>query len=254
MVKIENTFRDERRPLLAGNWKMNGIRANLGELAAIDRAAGAIPGADVLLCVPFPLLCAAAAKAQHAAIGAQDCHAEAHGAFTGGVSAEMLLDAGAQWVLVGHSECRHALRLGDDDVARKLAAALPSLRPILCVGERKRGSAEAAAHAVAAQLLECLPVACDPARLTVAYEPVWAIGAGETPGIVHITQVHAALRAALEHRFGRAGARVRILYGGSVTRSNAGAIAAVEHVDGLLVGGASLKAETFVPILEQFAR
>lgn len=234
-----------RRRVLAGNWKMHGIRARLDEVEAIDAAAA---GLELVLCLPAPLIPVAAAHVWHLAIGAQDCHAAPEGPHTGGISATMLADAGATWVIIGHSECR-ADGATDEEVAAKLAAAAPHLRPILCVGEYRRGEG---AGAVERQLAASLPADMAADALAVAYEPVWAIGTGLTPAPEEIAAMHVRLRAVLAARLGDRAASVPILYGGSVSAGNAGAILAQEEVDGLLVGGASLRAETFLPIIGQF--
>jgi len=233
-----------RRPLIVGNWKMHGSREKLCDVAAIDAAAR---GIDCILCLPATLIPLAAARVRHMMIGAQDCHAAAGGPYTGGVSAAMLADAGATWVIVGHSECR-ASGVTDRDVAAKFAAATPYLRPILCVGEdRKEGHAQT----VRRQLEMSLPKEVAVEALTVAYEPVWAIGTDMTPSPEEIAHVHAALHATLAARFGPAGRDVPILYGGSVSAGNAEAILAQGEVAGLLVGRASLTIDSFLPILQQ---
>lgn len=237
------------RRLLVGNWKMHGTRADLAELRAIELAARSA-GLDTVLCPPSSLIAAAGAHVSYVAIGAQDCHAAPHGPHTGCISAAMLADAGARWVILGHSEVRTATRADDVAIAAKLSAAQALLRPILCVGEAERGDSTTI---VAGQLLASLPADADPACLVVAYEPVWAIGSGQTPALSEIAGAHAALRMALIDRFGAVGADISILYGGSVGPANAGAIVDTQGVDGLLVGGASLRAATFVPIIEAMA-
>jgi triosephosphate isomerase len=236
----------KRRPLLAGNWKMHGMRAHLCEVEAIDEAARDL---EVVLCLPATLIPVAAARVRHVAVGAQDCHVADKGPYTGQLSAAMLADGGARWVLIGHSECRAAGQ-APREVAAKLAASAAHLRPILCVGEVERHHG---CGTIVEQLLASLPAEAEAARLTVAYEPVWAIGTGVTPTPEEIDAVHARLRTTLADRFGESGANVRLLYGGSVTSDNAGGILRQEHVDGLLVGGASLFASRFLPIIEQFA-
>lgn len=225
---------------------MHGLRAQLREVETIDDASR---GVEVVLCLPATLLAAAAARVRHAAVGAQDCHPAPAGAHTGSLSVPMLIDAGASWVLAGHSERRLAGQTDQDVAARIAAAAAGRMHAILCVGENRRADAR---ETVTAQLLASLPVEIDAARLTVAYEPVWAIGTGATPTVTEIESVHARIREALCHRFGDRGERIRLLYGGSVNGANAGPIGASPHVDGLLVGGASLAAATFIPILESF--
>ena len=238
------------RKLVAGNWKMNGSAANIAEIV---RIASAVPsGVDCALCVPATLIERAARAVPGFAIGAQDVHAEAQGAFTGDVSAALLHDAGASIVIVGHSERRDAHREDDMLVRAKAMAALAAgLRVILCVGEslgvREAGDAIAT---VSAQLDASLPPSPVEA---VAYEPIWAIGTGRIPSLDDIAAMHAALRGRLIAAYGDAGLGVRLLYGGSVKPGNAAAIFAVADVDGALVGGASLTAADFLPIVEAAA-
>jgi triosephosphate isomerase len=240
------------RKLIAGNWKMNGVAADLSEAQAIAAASIALTGADCALCVPATLIERAARAVPGFAVGGQDVHAAASGAHTGCISAAMLIDAGAKLTIVGHSERREAQGESDSDVRAKAEAALAAaLRVILCVGESD--SVRAAGDAVptvSAQLEASLPAALDdPAALAVAYEPIWAIGTGKVPTTSDIAEMHAALRERLVAAYGEAGKAVRILYGGSVKASNATEIFAVPDVDGALVGGASLKASDFVPIV-----
>jgi triosephosphate isomerase len=241
------------RQLIAGNWKMNGTRENLRELAALRVAlAAAPPRADVLICPPATLLSRALASiACEYELGGQDCHTQAAGAFTGDISAEMLKDAGASAVILGHSERRMIHNETDADVAAKVKAARRAgLAAIVCVGETQAqhdaGDAFAVCHD---QLAGSMPGDADPARLTIAYEPVWAIGTGRTPGAAEIAAMHAHLRHCLVSRFGDAGRGVRILYGGSVKPANAAEILGLDEVGGALVGGASLKAADFLAIL-----
>ncbi len=240
------------RKLVAGNWKMNGVGASLSEVTAISMAAETAATVDVALCVPATLITRAVAAAPGFTIGGQDVHAEAEGAHTGCISAAMLLDAGARLVIVGHSERREAQHESDADVRAKAEAALAAGLPvILCVGESDAvRSAGDAIPTVSAQLDASLPVQPVDA---VAYEPIWAIGTGKVPSTADIAEMHAALRARLVAAYGEAGRGVRILYGGSVKGSNAAEIFAVPDVDGALVGGASLKAPDFVPIVEKAA-
>lgn len=241
-----------RRKLVVGNWKMNGLAADLGEARAIGIGALGSEGSgvDVALCLPATLIERAAKALPGLAIGAQDVHRAASGAHTGDVSAEMLVDAGARLTIVGHSERRAGHGETDADVRAKAEAAVAAgLDVILCVGEsldvREAGQAIAT---VSKQLADSLPASSP--RLTVAYEPIWAIGTGKVPSVGDIAAMHAALRARLVESFGADGAGVRILYGGSVKASNAGEIFAIADVDGALVGGASLKAADFLPIVE----
>jgi triosephosphate isomerase len=240
-----------RRPLIAGNWKMNGRIASLAELDKVIAGAGSA-AADLLVCPPATLIAAFAARAAGTlvAIGAQDCHAEPAGAYTGDISAEMLRDAGAQAVIVGHSE-RRALHNETDAVvrAKALAARRAGLSAIVCVGEsadeRRTGKTLAV---VGRQLDGSLPDGATAANLTIAYEPVWAIGSGLTPTPDDVAEVHGHIRARLIDRFGQDGEGMRILYGGSVKPANARELMGVANVDGALVGGASLKAEEFLAI------
>ncbi len=245
-----------RRKLIAGNWKMNGSRAALGELAAIAEAARQAGGVDVAICPPFTLIAAAVARSGGLAVGAQDCHFEESGAHTGSVSAPMLVEAGARLVIVGHSERRPEQSESDSLVRAKAEAALAhKLQAIICVGESEaeRDSGRALER-VSAQLEGSIPDLRQEAELVVAYEPIWAIGTGRVAGAADVREMHAAIRTALIDRFGDAGGRVRILYGGSVNGANAAELFALDNVDGALVGGASLTAPRFVPIVEAAAR
>ena len=236
------------KKLVAGNWKMNGTAADLAEARAI--AAGVGEGVDAALCLPATLIERAGRALPGFAIGGQDVRAEKAGAFTGDISAQMLVDAGARLTIVGHSERRAGHGERDADVKAKAEAAVSAgLDVILCVGESLEvREAGAAIATVAAQLADSLPDSA--ARLTVAYEPIWAIGTGKVPSVDDIAAMHQALRARLVESFGDAGAAVRILYGGSVKASNAAEIFAIADVDGALVGGASLKAADFLPIVD----
>ena len=241
-----------RGKLVAGNWKMHGVSADLGEVTAISIVAEAAK-VDVALCLPATLIERAVRAAPGFAIGGQDVHPAGKGAHTGCISAAMLLDAGARLTLAGHSERREAQGETDADVKAKAEAALAAgLNVILCVGESDAvREAGRAVGTVSAQLDASLPGSIDePDRLSVAYEPIWAIGTGNVPSIADIGEMHAALRGRLKAAFGAAGDGVRILYGGSVKPSNAAEIFAVADVDGALVGGASLKAVDFLPIVE----
>ncbi|MDX3900331.1 MAG: triose-phosphate isomerase [Sphingobium sp.] len=240
-----------RRKLVVGNWKMNGLRAQLGQVEAIGALASAHPAAEVGLCVPATLIGAAHAVKGGAFIGAQDCHMKESGAHTGCLSAVMLAEAGASWTIVGHSERREDQGESDADVAAKaLAARAAGLKVILCVGEsldvRDAGNAEAV---VSAQLLASLPQGAAADWLSIAYEPIWAIGTGRIPTMEQVAAMHGALRAALEGRIGAEAAAMRILYGGSMNGDNAAELMAVSDVDGGLVGGASLTAEKFAGVI-----
>ena len=244
---------EKRRPLIAGNWKMNGLKASLNELVAIGQGAGeVVEKADLLICPPATLMfsAAAAANGSKVAIGAQDCHPKASGAHTGDISAEMLADAGATAVIVGHSERRTDHHESDELVRRKAEAAWRAgLVAIVCVGEtRDERDAGRALDVIGAQLAGSLPDGVAATNTVVAYEPVWAIGTGLTPTVKDIQEVHGFIRAKLQDRFSGEGAKVRILYGGSVKPSNAAELMAVANVDGALVGGASLKATDFLAI------
>lgn len=240
------------RPFIVGNWKMNGVRATLAEARAIDRGAARHPGVRVGIAPPFTLISAMTEAVSDTMIGGQDCHAEVSGAFTGDVAAAMLADAGAGFVIVGHSERRTLHGEQDAAVLAKAEAALAAgLEVIVCVGETEaQRDAGAAESVVTAQLAGSLPTGDEAAaRLTVAYEPVWAIGTGRVPSTTDVATMHAAIRAQLLMQFGDAGAELAILYGGSVNAGNASELLAVADVGGALVGGASLSAETFLAIV-----
>ena len=248
---------ETRRPLVAGNWKMNGLRSALCELVEIARGAARIRDADIMVCPPATLIAefAAAARDTTVRIGAQDCHCEPAGAFTGDLSAEMLKDAGASAVIVGHSERRIHHKETDAKVrAKALAARRAGLLAIVCVGEtrtqREGGSALAV---VGAQLDGSLPDGTDADAVIVAYEPVWAIGSGLTPTPSDIAEMHGFIRRRLSSRFGQAMEQARVLYGGSVKASNAGELMSISDVDGALVGGASLNAREFLAIAGVYA-
>jgi triosephosphate isomerase len=242
------------RPLIAGNWKMNGTFVALDEVRALAAALEEAPArCEVALCPPATLvrLMADLAAGCGILVGGQDCRAEAGGAFTGDISAEMLADAGAELVILGHSERRAGHGETDAVVAAKVEGALRAgLRPIVCVGETlEEREAGWAIGVVTGQVEDSLPEALAGKAFAVAYEPVWAIGSGLTPTIAQIEEVHGAIRGVLVRRFGEAGARVPILYGGSVKPANAAEILAAAEVGGALVGGASLKAADFLPII-----
>jgi len=240
-----------RRKLIAGNWKMNGSRAQLSELAAIAAAAREAAGVDVAICPPFTLIPLAVPRAGGIAIGAQDCHSADSGAFTGSVSAAMVEEAGARLVIVGHSE-RRAYQHEDDEIVRaKAESALKrGLLAIVCVGESEdERQAGKAIEVVTRQLRESLPPDSNDGELVVAYEPIWAIGTGLCATCEDVAEMHGAIRAWLKDNFGERGGRIRILYGGSVNAGNAPELLKVEDVDGALVGGASLTAAQFVPII-----
>lgn len=239
-----------RRKLVAGNWKMHGTSADLGDVTAIARAAE-IAGCDVALCLPATLIERAARMVPGFALGGQDSHAAEKGAHTGDISVAMLKDAGASLTIVGHSERRDAHGESDADVRAKAETALrQGLGVILCIGEslEVRNAGQAVAT-VSEQLDASLPQVNDTSALAVAYEPIWAIGTGLVPSTPEIAEMHSALRERLVAVYGDTGSEVRILYGGSVKASNAAEIFAIPDVDGALVGGASLKSADFLPIV-----
>jgi triosephosphate isomerase len=242
------------RPLAAGNWKMNGLQASLVEIRLI--AAGASGSrCEVALCPPATLIAAAAAAAGSALlIGGQDCHPKASGAHTGDLSAEMIADAGGRLVIVGHSERRADHGETDATVRAKAEAAWRAgLTAIVCVGETAAERRDGATWSVLdRQIAGSVPDGADAARLTVAYEPVWAIGTGVTPTLDEIAAAHAHIRSRLATRMGAGAAAVRIIYGGSVKPDNARQIVSVAGVNGALVGGASLKAKDFLAIVAAF--
>ena len=240
--------------LVAGNWKMNGLGASLGEAEALAKALQEQAAAcRVALCPPATLTerMARALAGGSVELGGQDCHAEASGAFTGSVSAAMLVDAGATLVILGHSERRAGFGETDADVAAKVEAALAAgLEPIICIGETlAEREAGQAVEVVSRQVAGSLPASLSGKAFAVAYEPVWAIGTGLTPTLEQIEEVHIAVRAAMVAKLGEGGRVAPILYGGSVKPSNAAEILAVAEVGGALVGGASLKAEDFLGII-----
>ena len=243
------------RSYIVGNWKMNGVKAMLAEARAIDRAAGRHPGVDVALAPPATLIGPLRDAVTTIGVGGQDCHIAEKGAHTGDISAVMLADSGADFVILGHSERRRDHGETDAVVKAKAETALAAgLNLIVCVGEtlaeRDAGHAEAV---VGAQVDGSLPALADPAsaglRLAIAYEPVWAIGTGRVAAVEDVVAMHAAIRERLMSALGDAGAAVRILYGGSVSADNAAALLGAEGVGGALVGGASLTTEAFLPII-----
>src|ERR1700722_8942743 len=244
---------DAIRPLIAGNWKMNGLRASLSEFEAmLAGAAGVAAKADLLVCPPATLIAAFADKARGSklAVGAQDCHPKPSGAYTGDISAEMLADAGASAIIVGHSE-RRADHGETGALVRQKAEAVrrAGLTAIVCIGEtQKQRDAGQTLEVCRGQLTGSLPDGARAGNLVVAYEPVWAIGTGLTPTAGDVEQIHGFIREHLVTRFKAEGARIRILYGGSVKPSNAAELMAVANVNGALVGGASLKAADFLAI------
>jgi triosephosphate isomerase len=254
MVKRVST--PKIKALVAGNWKMNGTGKQLGELrklvTAINRKK---PNADIMICPPVTLLSRMTAlKPKGVALGAQDCHANISGAHTGDISAEMLKEAGAKAIILGHSERRADHGESDKMVRAKVDAAhRAGLTAIMCVGESlKHRKAGDTLKVVQGQLRGSLSADCTAKNTVIAYEPVWAIGSGLTPTVEQVEEVHTALRKALVRRFGDDGAKMRILYGGSVKPSNAAELMAVPHVNGALVGGASLTAKDFYGISKAY--
>jgi triosephosphate isomerase (TIM) len=244
---------DAIRPLIAGNWKMNGLKLSTAEFDAMLAGAGAVAGkVDLLVCPPATLIAGFADKARGSRlkVGAQDCHPKASGAHTGDISAEMLADAGASAIIVGHSERRADHGESDALVRQKAEAAWRAgLVAVVCIGEtRAQRDAGQTLDICGGQLKGSLPDAATAANLVVAYEPVWAIGTGLTPTARDVEQVHRFIRGVLTDRFNREGGRIRILYGGSVKPSNAAELMGVANVNGALVGGASLKAADFLAI------
>lgn len=242
-----------RRRLAAGNWKMNGTGAALSELGTLT-ATPASPTVEILICPPATLIHRAAQAVQGSgvAIGGQDCHAAVSGAHTGDLSAEMLKDAGATSIIVGHSERREDHGEKDDDIRAKARAAMNAgLTAIICVGESlEQREAANTLDIIGGQLSGSIPDLATGENLVVAYEPIWAIGTGKVPTLEEIGEVHDFIRARLERRFGEGvGRSVRLLYGGSVKPDNAAEIFGVSNVDGALVGGASLKARDFSGII-----
>lgn len=242
------------RPYIVGNWKMNGTRAMLAEARAIGRSAARYPQVAVGLAPPFTLVNGMAEAVEEIAVGGQDCHSQANGAFTGDVSAAMLRDAGARFVIVGHSERRTFYGESNELIRAKAEAAqAEDLSVIVCVGETEaERDAGAAETVVASQLEASLPRgenASAPGKLAVAYEPVWAIGTGRVPSVADVGAMHRAIRAKLVEIYGDDGAGIRILYGGSVNAGNAAQLLAADEVRGALVGGASLTAEAFMAIV-----
>lgn len=240
-----------RRKLVAGNWKMNGSLAALAELDGIAIAAAAHAGVNVAIAVPATLIAPAVARVPGLSIGAEDVHPAASGAHTGCISAAMVREAGARFSIVGHSERRADQHETDAEVKAKAEAAhREGLTVILCVGEtlaeRDAGDAETV---VTGQIAGSLPDGANGEWLSIAYEPVWAIGTGRTPTEADVAAMHGAIRGKLSAILGREAEAVRILYGGSVTADNAATLLAAGDVDGALVGGASLTAAKFVPII-----
>lgn len=239
------------RKYIVGNWKMNGTSADLPEITAIAAMAEGYPSVDSAICLPATLINRAATSLPDFSIGGQDCHAAASGAHTGGVSAAMLVDAGAKVTIVGHSERRAAQHETDADIRGKAETAhAAGLNVIVCLGETlQERDVGQALDIVLGQLQHSLPDECNAEWLSIAYEPVWAIGTGRIPEENDVAEMHAAIREQLVARFGEAGNKFHILYGGSMNGDNAEALLAIPNVDGGLIGGASLSAAKFEPIL-----
>lgn len=234
---------------------MNGDKAMLAELAGIEAAAAQVPACDVLICPPFTLIDAARARVQHMHIGAQDVHPASHGAYTGDISVAMLKEAGAQAVIVGHSERRDAHHETDAQVRAKAESVMGAgLRAVVCIGESlELRDAGAALTVVERQLGGSVPEDGDFSLLAIAYEPIWAIGSGRIPTAEELIEVHGYIRSRLGILIGAAAQAVPILYGGSVNAENVASIMATPDIDGVLVGGASLSAAKFVPIIQAAA-
>lgn len=248
------------KPLVAGNWKMNGTRAALGELAKMcsTYSPDMQQRLDLLICPPATLLQAAATTCEESGmnVGGQDCHTAVSGAHTGDISAEMLADAGASAVIVGHSERRTDHGETNETVKTKTQAAISvGLVAIVCIGETKEErEAGKTLDVLKAQLAGSLPDESTAATVVIAYEPVWAIGTGLVPSGKDVEEAHAFMRDYLTSRFGDDGANMRLLYGGSVKPSNAEELMGIANVDGALVGGASLKAEDFLGICAAYEK
>jgi triosephosphate isomerase (TIM) len=254
MIGRGSLYGKEMCVLIAGNWKMNGLGSSLEQVRALIAGLKPRPGVAVLVCPPATLLArvAAVTAGTPVAVGGQDCHAKVSGAFTGDVAAEMLRDAGASWTIVGHSERRQYHGESDETVAAKTEAGWRAgLDVIICIGEteaeRLAGREE---EVVDRQLAKSVPDAAAAKKIAIAYEPIWAIGTGRTPTNDDIAKMHRHIRERLVKRFGEAGKRIEILYGGSVNPKNAKEILAQPEVGGALVGGASLKAADFLAIIE----
>ena len=246
------------RPLVAGNWKMNGTKTAMVELEAMRDAMkpGNRPNHDMLVCVPFTLLALAGDLASRSSfnVGAQDCHSAVNGAHTGDISVEMIADCGAAAVIVGHSERRTDHEETNGQVLEKAKAALNwGHMAIICIGEseseRKGGTT---LEVLKAQMAGSIPDGRSNGEIVVAYEPIWAIGTGLVPSVSDVEEAHKFMREELVARFGDAGAKIRLLYGGSVKPANAKELMGIENVDGALVGGASLKAKDFLGICEAY--
>jgi len=243
------------RPLVAGNWKMNGTSASLNELRMIGNGfmSGLDAETEALVCIPATLLSRAAEILSRTPVkaGGEDCHPKESGAYTGRISAEMLKDAGASHVIVGHSECRADLNEDDAIIHAKASAAWRAgLVAIICIGETSaERQAGTTLDVLSRQVAGSVPPSATPSNTIIAYEPVWAIGTGLTPSAADVAEAHAHIREKLSEKLGAVAAKMRILYGGSVKPSNAVELLGVRNVDGALVGGASLKVDDFLAIV-----
>ncbi len=245
-----------QNPLIVGNWKMNGLLSDVRKVKEIAKGASNLPiEVELVLCVPATILSAAkqALGGGRLALGGQDCSAFASGAQTGEISADMVADCGASYVIVGHSERREKHREDDGVIASKVRQALQAdLIPIICVGEREDECREGNTREVLSRQLEsCIPFEAEAERLVIAYEPVWAIGSGRIPETAVIEGVHKYINSLMIDRFGASGESVRIVYGGSVNSNNAGNIFQIDGVHGALIGGASLDSEHFLSIAKK---
>ncbi|WP_108809900.1 triose-phosphate isomerase [Sphingorhabdus sp. Alg231-15] len=243
------------RKYIVGNWKMNGLQSELSDIADIAAIASSHPTVDAAICPPVTLIAAASSQNAAFAIGAQDCHFSENGAHTGCISAAMIKEAGAGFSILGHSERRADQHETDADVKAKAEAVhAAGLGAIICVGEtEEERDAGQAIEIVCGQLAGSFPSGADAGWLTIAYEPVWAIGTGRVPEVSDVAEMHAAIRSKLAELMNGGSEQVRILYGGSMNGGNASELLAVPNVDGGLVGGASLSAEKFGPIIEAAA-
>jgi len=243
-----------RKKLVAGNWKMNGLRASLSEVRAMVDGASALHGVDLAICPPATLAASIgdALKGSTIGLGGQDCHSEKSGAYTGDISAEMWADIGAIYLIVGHSERRTLHGETDAIVEAKASAVIRAgLTPIICIGESlAERDASRTLDIVATQLAGSVPATASENEVVIAYEPVWAIGTGRTPTVDQVAEIHGFISQALATRFGGPGKAIRLLYGGSVKPDNAKELMAVPGVDGALVGGASLKSADFLKIAQ----
>ncbi len=241
------------KKLIVGNWKMNGVRSDIAHIKDISEQAAAHSNVDVAICVPATLIESASNISDSLAIGAQDCHAHTNGAHTGCVSAAMVAECGAQYVIVGHSERRSDQGENNTDVKAKAQAVMAQqMVAILCIGETEnQRNSDNAVSVVIEQLNLSLPEVdnYDNLTLCVAYEPIWAIGTGRIPTLDEVAEMHMAIRQALVIKYGESGNNIHILYGGSMNGDNAADLLSIEHVDGGLVGGASLTAAKFTPVI-----